>query len=63
MTAEQLATLAWRAKPHIDRYHYPEARSQLEERLRPALVPITEPHRSHLDRIVDDLVDQISFFS
>jgi hypothetical protein len=63
LTVEQLAALAWRVKPQIDRYRYHEAHRQLEERVRPALVPITEPHRSHLDRIVDDLVDQISFFS
>jgi hypothetical protein len=63
LTARQLAALAWRAKPHIDHHRYREARRQLEERVRPALAPIAEPHRSHLDRIVDDLLDQISFFS
>jgi hypothetical protein len=63
LTAEQLAALAWRANPHINRHRYYKARRHLEQRVRPALLPITEPHRSHLDRIVDDLVDQISFFS
>lgn len=63
LTAEQLADLAWQARSPIDRLRYAQARRHLEERVRPALVPIAEPHRSHLDRIVDDLVDQISFFS
>ncbi|QLH37779.1 MAG: hypothetical protein HWD60_00510 [Defluviicoccus sp.] len=63
LSAEQLADLAWQAKPALDRHRYGQARRQLQDRLRLALVPITEPHRSHLKRIVDDLVDQISFFS
>lgn len=63
LTAEQLADLAWQTNSPINRHRYGQARRLLEERVRPALIPISEPHRSHLDRIVDDLVDQISFFS
>lgn len=53
----------WQVRSPIDRHRYGQARRHLQERLRPALVPITEPHQSHIERIVDALVDQISFFS
>jgi hypothetical protein len=63
LSPAQLADLAWQARPHIDRYRYRQARAHLEGRLRPALAPVAEPQRGHLVQILDDLIDQISFFS
>lgn len=63
LSAEQLAARAWRAKPLIDRHRYLSARLHLNDKVRPTLAPIAISHRGHLVQILDDLVDQISFFS
>jgi hypothetical protein len=63
LTSDQLADLAWQASTDIERGRYWRARSYLAESVRPALLPIAEANRGHLLRLLDDLIDQLSFFA
>ena len=58
-SARQLADLAWRAAPLIDKHRIGWARVALNWLVRPALAPIAEPYRGHLVQILDDVVAQL----
>ena len=57
--AQALADLAWKAQPLIEREQLLEASVFLKWKVRPALSPIAEPYRSHLQHIVDDVIHQL----
>ena len=55
----ELATLASQAERLIESKQLLKASVILTWKLKPALAPIAEPYRSHLEQLVDDVVHQL----
>lgn len=58
----QLADLVWTTVRLVDEWRYLSAARYIAETIRPALVPLAEPYRSHLQQIAADLESRLSPF-
>jgi hypothetical protein len=63
LTAAQLAELVWETMGLVEDHRYIEARNWVEETIRPALSPLADSQRTHLERIADDLIRRMTLFA